>query len=128
MLLIRSDGTAGQGYDGGLPTQQGSGRGGDGIMVLSNDPPINGSNNSTTFGVSMSLRTKYSRSSVTMRLDGDILMAYQTLSEKNKGVMVALDTLMVLISGKNGGSGIVIVRYIRKNRKCKCHFSQNCIW
>ena len=112
----RSDGTAGQGYDGGLPTQQGSGRGGagGGAGAQGTDPPSGGVPSGNTAG-GAGLANSITGSSVTYAVGGDCQgtggsSSAGTANRGNGGTggySHGSDS-----SGKNGGSGIVIVRYI----------------
>ena len=112
----RSSGTAGQGYDGGLPTQQGSGRGGagGGAGAQGTDPPGGGVPSGNTAG-GAGLANSITGSSVTYAKGGDCQGTGGSAPEGTHGLgnggtggySQGSDS-----SGKRGGSGIVIVRYI----------------
>ena len=112
----RAPGTAGQGYDGGLPTSQGSGRGGagGGAGAQGTDPPSGGVPSGNTAG-GAGLANSITGSSVIYAKGGDCQGTGGSTTEGTHGLgnggtggySHGSDS-----SGKRGGTGIVIVRYI----------------
>ena len=112
----RAPGTAGQGYDGGLPTDQGSGRGGSGggAGAQGTDPPSGGVPSGNTAG-GAGLANSITGSSVTYAKGGDCQgtggsqpVGTDGLGEGGTGGYSGSGNP----TGRDGGNGIVIVRYI----------------
>ena len=112
----RAPGTAGQGYDGGLPTQQGSGRAGagGGAGAQGTDPPSGGVPSGNTAG-GAGLANSITGSSVTYAKGGDCQgtggSAPVGTDGKGEGGTGGYSHGSSS-TGKDGGNGIVIVRYI----------------
>ena len=112
----RAPGTAGQGYDGGLPTDQGSGRGGSGggAGAQGTDPPNGGVPSGNTAG-GAGLANSITGSSVTYAKGGDCQgtggsqpVGTDGLGEGGTGGYSGSGNP----TGRDGGNGIVIIRYI----------------
>ena len=112
----RAPGTAGQGYDGGLPTQQGSGRAGagGGAGAQGTDPPSGGVPSGNTAG-GAGLANSITGSSVVYAKGGECQgsggsapVGTDGLGEGGTGGYSHGSTS----TGRDGGNGIVIVRYI----------------
>ncbi len=112
----RAPGTAGQGYDGGLPTQQGSGRAGagGGAGAQGTDPPSGGVPSGNTAG-GAGLANSITGSSVTYAKGGECQgtggSAPAGTDGKGEGGTGGYSHGSTS-TGRDGGNGIVIVRYI----------------
>ena len=112
----RAPGTAGQGYDGGLPTQQGSGRAGagGGAGAQGTDPPsgaVPSGNTAGGAGLANSITGSsvvYAKGGECQGSGGSAPVGTDGLGEGGTGGYSHGSTS----TGRDGGNGIVIVRYI----------------